>query len=186
MRIGSTVMAYSGKFALTETSMTLISFKTDVGEDCSEEAGFLGLQWLEVGERTDFLMGYLIVGLWVWDDRGIFGLVQMPSEGDLAWFKCPLQLTNTVQWTVLERGNGEHASILLEQFGTCTQQFGSVDPHTPLLSRMEHLDRWTVIVGGHFAEGIVSVHSVPGTNHLQWFPNIPWFVDQTVFFHVRA
>lgn len=56
-------MAYSGKFALTETSMTLISFKTDVGEDCSEEAGFLGLQWLEVGERTDFLMGYLIVGL---------------------------------------------------------------------------------------------------------------------------
>lgn len=41
----------------------LISFKTDLGEDCSEEVGFLGLQWLEVGERTDFLMGYLIVSL---------------------------------------------------------------------------------------------------------------------------
>ena len=41
----------------------LISFKTDLGEDCFEEVGFLGLQWLEVGERTDFLMGYLVVSL---------------------------------------------------------------------------------------------------------------------------
>lgn len=57
----------------------LISFKTDLGEDCSEEAGFLGLQWLEVSERTDFLMGYC----WFVNvrGRGIFGLVQMPSEG---------------------------------------------------------------------------------------------------------
>ena len=82
---------------------------------------------------------------------------------------------------------------LQREFGTCINLIGaiwimlpgiSIDLNTSLPPKTDHLIQRRQIVDGHFAEGIVSAHSMPGTSHMRWFPNIHWLIDQTFFFHV--